>query len=202
MEKARYAITGAALAMTLLAAGCKVNVNKNSNGEDKDVSISTPFGGMQVHKGSSGAASMGLPAYPGATLTGDGDDNDKSVDLNMGFGKWQMHVQVANYLTSDSESKVQAFYAKALQSYGGVISCHGDEPIGQPTTTTEGLTCSDDGGAHANVHVARDHDLELKAGSRHHQHIVALKNEDGSGTKFSLVELTLPGSRGHDGDEE
>ena len=202
MDKARYAITGAALAMTLLVSGCKVNVNKNSNGEDKDVSISTPFGGMQVHKGGAGAASMGLPAYPGATLTQGDDDNDKSVDLNMGFGKWQMHVQVANYLTSDSESKVQGFYANALHSYGAVITCRGDEPVGQPTKTAEGLTCSDDGGAHANVHVSKDHDLELKAGSRHHQHIVALKNEDGSGTKFTLVELTLPGSGSSGGDED
>jgi hypothetical protein len=87
-----------------------------------------------------------------------------------------------------------------LQSYGAVIACRGDEPVGQPTKTADGLTCSDDGGAHANVHVGRDHDLELKAGSKHHQHIVALKNEDGAGTKFTLVELTLPG--GSSSDEE
>jgi hypothetical protein len=201
MRKATYAIAGAALAITLVTSGCKVDVNKNGNGEDKNVSISTPFGGMQVHKGAAGAASMGLPAYPGATLTQGDDDDDKSVDLHMGFGKWQMHVQVANYLTADSEAKVQAFYARALQSYGAVIACRGDEPVGQPTKTTEGLTCGDDGGAHANVHVGRDHDLELKAGSKQHQHIVALKSENGAGTKFALVELALPGG-GSDGDEE
>jgi hypothetical protein len=202
MKKARYAITGAALAMTLLASGCKVNVNKNANGEDKDVSIQTPFGGMQVHKGSTGAVSMGLAAYPGATLTEGDDDDDKSVDLNMGFGKWQIHVQVANYVTTDSEAKVQGFYTTALRSFGTVITCRGNEPVGQPTRTAEGLTCSDDSGDHGNLHVGKNHDLELKAGSQHHQHIVALKNEDGSGTKFALVELTVPSSGGHDSDEE
>ena len=202
MSQRTVAIVGAALAATLLATGCKVNVNKTGHGEDKDVSISTPFGGMQVHKDAAGAASMGLPAYPGATLTHGDDDDDKSVDLHMGFGKWQMHVQVANYLTPDPEAKVQDFYAKALQSYGTVLTCRGDEPVGQPAKTPEGLTCKEDGGGHGDVHIGKDHDLELKAGSRHHQHIVALKNEDGSGTKFALVEVMLPGSGGNDSGEE
>ncbi len=33
---------------------------------------------------------------------------------------------------------------------------------------------------------------ELKAGSKQHQHIVSI-NPDGSGTKFGLVALDLPG---------
>ena len=200
MSKGTVAIAGAALALTLLATGCKVDVNKTGNGEDKDVSISTPFGGMQVHKGAAGALSMGLPLYPGATLTQGNDDDDKSVDLHMGFGKWQMHVQVANYTTPDPESKVQDFYAKALHAYGSVITCRNDEPVGQPTKTPEGLTCKEDGGGHANVQIGKDHDLELKSGSKHHQHIVALKNENGSGTHFALVEVSLPG--GDEGGEE
>ncbi len=193
MRNTTYAIAGAALAISLLAAGCKVNVNKNSNGEDKNVSISTPFGGMQVHKGAAGAAGMGLPSYPGATLTQGDGHNDKSVDLHMGFGKWQMHVQVANYLTADSEAKVQAFYTKALQAYGTVIACRGGEPMGQPIKTAEGLTCNENGGSHGYVNMGNDHDLELKAGSSHHQHIVALKSEGDSGTKLTLVQVTLPG---------
>jgi hypothetical protein len=201
MGKRSCLIAGAALSLALVVSGCKVDVNKNTNGEDKDVSIQTPFGGLQVHNGDTGAASMGLPAYPGAVLTnGDGGD-DKSVNLQMGFGKWQMHVQVANYVTSDPEAKVEAFYQKALGSYGQVLTCRGDEAVGQPSRTADGLTCSDDESDHANVHVGRDHDLELKSGSRRHQHIVALKTNDG-GTKFALVALTLPDSGKSNSDED
>ena len=40
--------------------------------------------------------------------------------------------------------------------------------------------------------VSSDSELELKAGSKHHQHIVALKTSDDTGSRFSLIELQLP----------
>jgi hypothetical protein len=44
-----------------------------------------------------------------------------------------------------------------------------------------------------------DHELELKAGSDYHQHIVTI-DRDGGGTKFSLVALDLPSNmNGDDG---
>ncbi|MGC2301404.1 MAG: hypothetical protein WA476_21540, partial [Acidobacteriaceae bacterium] len=54
-----------------------------------------------------------------------------------------------------------------------------------------GLTCSEDSKVHVQGGVSDDSGFTLRAGSKHHQHIFAVKN-GGSGTKFSLVELQLP----------
>jgi hypothetical protein len=109
----------------------------------------------------------------------------------MSFGSFHLRVKAASYRTPDSPDKVEAFYRKALGRYGDVIKCSNDRPVGEPTRTQEGLTCNDD-----NKHVAIDDDMsrkmELKAGSRQHQHIVAI-NPDGTGTRLGLVALDLPG---------
>jgi hypothetical protein len=44
-----------------------VNVKKEKNGEDKQVDISTPVGGIHVSKDAN-VADVGLPVYPGARL--------------------------------------------------------------------------------------------------------------------------------------
>lgn len=184
--------TFALLAATclLLAAGCHVQVDKNSNGTEKNVKIDTPFGGLRVRSGNTTAADVGLPVYPGATIAPD-RDGDKSANVHMGFGDFQLTVKVVNYQSPDSPDKVLAFYQKALGRYGDVIRCKDEEPVGTPTTTHEGLTCSD---ANNHTHVAVSGNLSLKAGSRHHQHVVALEDKSGSETRFALIELHLPGS--------
>ena len=199
MGAGKRAVAVGALATTVALAGCSVHVNKNGNGDDKDVAIHTPFGGMQVHKNKGGAEELGLPAYPGASLASDSSSDSKSVDVQMGFGKWQMHVQVANYVTGDPQAKVQEFYRKAMARYGEVLTCQGSAPVGTPARTAEGLTCADNGEA-KNVHVARGASLELKAGSQHRQHIVAFDNKKQPGTHFALVALALP-SKGSSGDD-
>jgi hypothetical protein len=98
---------------------------------------------------------------------------------------------------------VTAFYKKALGRYGDVIVCQENKPVGTPSATSEGLTCADDkkGG-----HVQIDHDdfgggkhsLELKAGSRRHQHIVGFESPKDGNTRFALVAIDLPA--GMDGD--
>ena len=81
-------------------------------------------------------------------------DNDKSADIHMGFGQWELRVKVVNYSSPDSQDKVVAFYKKALDRYGDVITCQDDAPVGTPTATSEGLTCKED--KHATVQVS-DH---------------------------------------------
>ena len=201
MGNGKRAVWIGTLAGAAVLAGCSVHVNKGGNGEDKDVSIHTPFGGMQVHNNEGGAADLGLPAYPGAVLTADHGGDDKSVDMHLGFGKWQMHVQVANYSTGDPQDKVQAFYRKAMARYGDVLTCHGSEPVGTPTRTKEGLSCAEKNGAKT-VHVTSDAKLELKAGSERRQHIVAFDSRKHPGTQFALVALTLPPTGGGDGSAE
>jgi hypothetical protein len=174
----------------LLAAGCSIQVDKNKNGKDKNVKIDTPLGGLHVRADDTSAADVGLPVYPGAHVAPD-KDGDKSADVHLGFGEWQLRVKVVTYDTSDPQDKVVAFYQKALGRYGDVIHCEGNTPVGTPTATREGLTCSDDkGGSH--VRASDDSRISLKAGSKHHQHILGIEKNSGSGTRFSLVELQLP----------
>jgi len=185
----------------LLAAGCHVQVEKDADGKKKNVKIDTPIGGLHVRSDDTSAADVGLPPYPGATIAPD-KDGDKSADVHMGFGDFQLRVKVVNYQTPDSQDKVLAFYQKALGRFGDVIRCQGDQPVGNPSVTREGLNCSED---HGNTHVqigGKDvsADLTLRAGSRHHQHILGIEQNSGTGTRFALIELQLPAAIDKDKD--
>ena len=183
------------LGMMLAAVGCHIHVDKGKNGEDKNVSIETPLGGLQVRSDQTTAADLGLPVYPGAQATSD-NTGDRSADVRMGFGKWQMRVEVVTYQTSDAQNKVIAFYKQAMGRFGDVVSCQGDQAVGAPTVTSEGLTCKEGGTSNVQingVNIDDKNDFTLRAGSKHHQHIFVLKSS-GQGTRFSLVDLELPGS--------
>src|SRR5690242_10090591 len=84
----------------LLASGCHYQESKNADGTEKNVKIDTPLGGLHVRAGDTSAADVGLPTYPGATVVPD-KDGDKSADVHLGFGQWQLRVKVVNYQTSD-----------------------------------------------------------------------------------------------------
>jgi len=127
-----------------------------------------------------------------------GNGDHKSADVHLGFGEWELRVQAVSYSTADSQDKVTAFYKKALGRYGDVITCQGHSPVGTPTTTSEGLTCADDKNNTTTVQIDRGDygtgkdSLELKAGSKRHQHIVGFENPADGQTRFALVALDLP----------
>jgi hypothetical protein len=180
------------ISFAALSIGCSIAVDKNKNGDDKNVKIETPLGGVHVTSDSTTAADVGLPVYPGAKLSTDkGKDNDKSADIHFGFGDWQFRLKVVKYQTSDSSDQVLAYYKKALGRYGNVIQCSGHNAVGSPSVTSEGLTCDDSGKSRQ---VNLDMSQSLKAGSKHHQHIVGIEKSEGDETVFSLVELDLPTS--------
>jgi hypothetical protein len=182
------------LAAALFAAGCHVQVDKDKNGDDKNVKIDTPLGGLHVRADQTSAADLGLSAYPGATISPD-REGDKSADVHIGFGHFQLHVKVVTYLTSDGQQKVLAFYKQDLSRFGDVIECDGNRPVGSPTATSAGLTCKEDDRIRVKTDSGYpgddDSGLSLRAGSKHHQHIVTFKSTS-QGAKFSLVELQLP----------
>jgi hypothetical protein len=197
----------AALSIVVLSAtGCSVQVDKNKSGEDKNVKIDTPLGGVHVSSDDTTAADVGLPVYPGAKLAsrkdgGDGKDNEKSADIHFGFGDWQFRIKVVKYQSSDSQDEILAFYRKALGRYGDVIQCDGHMAVGKPTITREGLSCEEnDSQNHSQVKI--DSNISLKAGSKRHQHIVGIEKNDGPGTAFSLVELDLPAGSDGGGKQE
>ncbi len=187
----------AGLALAAGMTGCfRVHVEKDANGEDKNVQVDTPFGGVHVNTNQTSAADLGLPAYPGAKMVAD-DDKHKSADVHLGFGEWELRVRAVSYATSDTQDQVTAFYKKAMGLYGDVITCQGHTAVGTPTATHEGLTCADDGDS-ANVQLDRkdyggSHDgFALKAGSQRHQHIVGFEDPKAGQTRFALVALDLP----------
>jgi len=178
------------LAATLVSIGCNVR-EKSSNGSE-NVKIETPFGGMKVDTDESAIASdIGLPLYPGATRMHKDKDNG-AADVNMNFGDFNLRVKALSYHTTDSPEKVIAFYRKGLSSFGDVIECRDNHSVGNLSKTRQGLTCDDDKEDHMTVKGAPEHaDLELKAGSKTHQHIFAVEKQS-DGTRFGLVLLDLP----------
>ena len=182
-------------------AGCRVHVDKDSSGKEKDVQVDTPFGGVHVNTDQTAASDLGLPAYPGAELVKD-DEKHKSADVHLGFGEWQLRVKAVSYGTPDSREKVTAFYKKALERFGDVITCQGNSPVGMPTQTHEGLTC-ENGGKNGKVKLDDGdfkQDFQLKAGSKRHQHIVGFEDSKGGQTRFALVAIDLPANM--DGDDK
>ncbi len=176
----------------LTMTGCRFNSSRQ--GDSDNVKIATPFGGLQVKTNDSAVEDgLGLPIYPGAELVKK-DKNNGAADVNLSFGKFHLRVKAASYRTPDAPDKVQAFYRDALKRFGTVIQCSNDKPVGTPTRTEEGLTCDDDHGkTKVNVNSDTSGKMELKTGSKQHQHIVAIDPE-GSGTKFGVVALDLPGN--------
>jgi hypothetical protein len=186
--------TGLAMSLGLLAglAGCRVNVQKDANGQEKTVQVDTPFGAVHVNTDQTTAADLGLPVYPGAEIVRD-NDKDKSADVHLGFGEWEMRVRAVNYATADSKEQVTGFYKKALGRYGDVLICQGNSAVGAPAATSEGLTCNDNNNGNVKVETGVESgNLELKAGSRRHQHVIGFKDSKGGKTQFTLVTLDLP----------
>jgi hypothetical protein len=191
-----------AAAITILAmmlmSGCRIERDKH--GDSDNVKVATPFGGMSVKTNDAAVvAGLGLPVYPGAEIVKK-DKDPGAADVNMSFGSFQLRVKAASYRTGDSPDKVADFYRKALGRYGDVIQCENSKAVG-PAHTAEGLTC--DNGKHSYI-VVDDNvagKMQLKAGSKQHQHIVGI-DPDGSGTKIALAALDLPGHISFDEDGE
>jgi hypothetical protein len=183
----------AGLALAAGMAACRVDVQKDANGKEKTVQVDTPFGNVHVNTDQTTAADLGLPRYPGSQEIRD-DDQHKSADVHLGFGDWELRVRAVSYSTLDSREQVTAFYKKALGRYGDVLTCEGNSPVGTPTITAEGLTCNDENNAKVKI----DHgdmgsgNLELKAGSKRHQHVVGFEEPKDGKTRFALVALDLP----------
>lgn len=192
------ALWTAAVLLAAGVAGCRVHVDKNAQGHEKKVQVDTPFGGVHVNTDQTTAADLGLSTYPGALALK--DDDHSSADVHVGFGEWQLRARVASFETSDAQQKVVDFYRQALGRYGEVLTCQNDKPIGQPTITSQGLTCASDGKSiNINTKSGKSNldlgsDLQLRAGSKRHQHVVGFEKPKNGQTEFVMVAVDLPGS--------
>jgi len=177
------------IGLVLIAAlsGCSINVQKEKGGEDKQVDISTPVGGIHVSKDAD-AQDVGLAIYPGAHLKPkDSSGDDKSANVNIsGFG-YGLKVVALEYQSEDPPTKLVSYYRAQLQKYGKVLECRTsgldvNTDIKKANDSSKELTCEGSSG----------NNVELKVGTKENQHIVEVE-PDGKGSSFSLVYVRTHG---------
>ena len=178
---------GLATLITLLLPACSVNVKKEQNGEDKQVDIDTPVGGIHVSKGAN-VADVGLAVYPGARLRRkDSNGEDKSANVNIsGFG-FGLKVVALEYESDDAPEKLVAYYRDQLQKYGHVLECHTSH-----FNVNTDMKDSDHGSHELTCEGTSGRNIELKVGTKENQHIVAVE-PGGKGSNFSLVYVRTHG---------
>jgi hypothetical protein len=189
----RHPLTTALIlaAAFLLLTGCSINVKKdNENGHDKNVDIDTPFGGIHVSKGAD-VHDTGLPVYPGAQpkTKDDSDGEEKSANVDISTSAFGLKVVALEYQTDATTDKVIAYYKDKLKQYGNVLECHTnakhysyDAHSEADKEHSDELKCEGSDGK----------TIELKAGTKSNQHIVAI-NPEGKGSNFALVYVRMRG---------
>jgi hypothetical protein len=186
MRQSRFSAPIAGVSALLVLTACSVNVQKEHNGQDKQVDITTPMGGIHVSK-QADVSEVGLAVYPGARLKEkDSDGSDKSANVNIsGFG-YGVKIVALEYESDDAPAKVVSFYKEQMKKYGSVLECRTsglDLKMGShDSKDSNELTCEGEHGSN----------VELKAGKKDNQHIVAVKPED-KGSSFSLVYVRTHG---------
>ena len=174
----------------LLLPGCKVNVRKGAQEEDKKVDIETPFGSIHVNK-QADPRDTGLPVYPGAKLKEkESADDTKSANVKISGPGFGVKVVAIEYVSDDPPQKLVDYYKDQLKKYGGVLECHTSRHgryEGMPHPGSKGdskpLSCNENENGNT---------VELKVGTQANQHIVAIEPQ-GKGSKFALVYLQTRG---------
>lgn len=106
------AIIGIVYSARVISRNIKVSEQQSAAG-NKEVSIKTPVGNFHVNTShNADAALVGLPLYPGASLTKEHDSPRFSLDLP---GIANVDVVAAHYATPDSIGKVEDFYRNQLK---------------------------------------------------------------------------------------
>ena len=166
--------------LRFLAHGVKVHVNDEGSGS-KQVSIKTPFGGLEVNKNSGvSEASLGLPLYPGAQRAS-GED---SASITLGFpGSAGLHIVAGKFDTPDSIDKVKAFYQDRLTASDGPFT---PKDRIESERTDAGL----DRGEMGNFVGPGDDGKTVFKIKRHgDERLVALKNRWSGGTRIEVVRV-------------
>lgn len=171
-------------AAVVLLTACSVNV-KNKDGEDKNVDIRTPIGGIHVSNDVD-AKDTGLPVYPGARPAKKENDNDeKSANVNISSPLFGLRVVAQEFETDAPPEKLVAFYTGELKKYGKVLQCHSswggkddvNVSVHKNDKGSKELTCDKDKNGET---------IELKVGTEDNEHLVAIKPQ-GKGSHFALV---------------
>jgi hypothetical protein len=177
------AFIGAALFGGLLLLGA-CTAKENKQGDNRKLDIQTPIGDLHVSS-EVDAQDIGLAVYPGARIRPSSENNKGSANVNISTSVFGVKVAVLEYLSDDSPAKVAEFYRRELAKYGTVLECRGSGHVAIPKGENQELSCEAKSGEA----------MELKVGTRSHQHLVSIK-PDGQGTQFSLVYINTRGEQG------
>jgi hypothetical protein len=181
-----FATSAAAFLLTTLLAACSIHVDDKEK-DAKKVDIQTPLANLKVDT-SQTSTDNGIPVYPGATARPAEGDGQHRANVNisaMGFG---VKVVANEYVTPDSPEKVKAFYLDKLKKFGNVLECRGTGSH----RDHHGDWNSDEGDKPVTCGNGNGSGWELKTGTEHNQHLVAIK-PDGSGTSFGTVLIQIHG---------
>ena len=163
----------AALALTPLLAGCGISVDKDDNGRNKKVSISTPVGKLQVNADADTPPDTGLTVHAGATALHNEEHDNANVNIEGGF--FGVKVAVARYEDRAGTQAILDYYRKELSKFGNVTECRGN------------LDFKDSLAAPRCKERSRD-EMQLGAGNEGANHIVS-GTPRGDGTEFTLIHV-------------
>jgi hypothetical protein len=161
------------LGIAPLAAGCKVAVDKDDNGRNKNVSITTPVANLSVKASADTPPDTGLAVHAGARAVRDEDHDNANVNIDGGF--FGVKVAVARYEDQADPQAILDYYRKELAKFGPVSECRGN------------LDFKDSLSAPRCKERSRD-EVQLGAGQEHDNHIVSVKPR-GAGSEFTLVHV-------------
>lgn len=172
--------TGALRPVILVLAGllplttaCTVSVDKDDDGRNKDVRVSTPFASVNVKASADTPPDTGLPVHAGATAVRDDEHDNANVSVDAGF--FGVKVAVARYEDETGTQALIDYYRKELGKYGPVSECRGNLDFKDSLATPR---CKER---------SRD-ELQLGAGSEDDNHIVSVKPR-GNGSEFTLIHV-------------
>ena len=178
-----------AACLILLLTACSIKVDDKDR-EAKKVDIQTPVANLQVDT-SSASTDNGIPVYPGATPRPEENGDKHRANVNIGAMGFGIKVIAAEYVTPDSPAKVKTYYLDKLKKFSNVLECRGtggDDNLNGHWNDNEGdkpVSCGN----------TKGEGWELKTGTNHNQHVVAIK-PDGSGTRFGTVLIQMHGKDG------
>ena len=170
------ALFGLVVAGALLC-GCKVQ--KQDEGANKKVDISTPVGSLHVNT-QVDPKDTGIAVYPGATRAED-DESKHAANLSIDSSVFGVKVVAIKYHSDDPPDKLLGFYRKQLRAYGDVTECHGSVTFERGNMICKGSESPNE--------------THLVTGTEERHHIVSVK-PDGGGSKFSLVYVRTRGEKG------
>lgn len=163
----------AVLPAVVLATACVV-VREEQDGRTTRVDVSTPLGALVARTGEN-TGNTGLPVYPGAQLSRDGDDSDyDQAKVSIGTPWFGLHVIAAEYESRESPERILNFYREQMKAFGAVIECRGEVNFKNGRPECRSQPSSDR--------------VQLLAGTEERHRTVSVKPR-GQGSEFALVSI-------------